>query len=316
MNEFDLIDLIIEEVRKAPADTDVVVGTGDDAAVVHVSQDQELVVTTDVLVGGVHFPIGARGDLVGYRAIAVNFSDLSAMGAKPKFLTVALTIDEADVDWIRAFAQGIVTCASECGATVVGGNLSRGPLSVAVTAHGVVAKGRALLRSGAVIGDLVWVTGSLGATSVFLKTAQDLSDVPLQELLGQRNSATLARYFLPPLRHSFASGLVDVATSAIDVSDGLIADLKHVTDASGCGALLDLAKVPIWPGADLQEAVGPNDSYELLFSAPLSLETSVFNLAEETGTPVAMIGEIDDGTGIRAFEDPDAELVVEGFTHF
>ena len=316
MNEFDLIDLIIKEIRDLSGNDCVVLGPGDDAAVVRVPLDHEMVVTTDVLIGGVHFPNDTRGDLVGYRAVAVNMSDLAAMGSVPKFLTVALTIAEGDIDWIKAFAHGIVTCASECGAAIVGGNLARGPLSVAVTAHGLIPQGQSLLRTGAVPSNRIWVTGRLGVTSAFLQATDVELPGVLPVLLTRREESALARYFLPPNRCAFANRLLGVATSAIDISDGLIADLSHITDASGCGALINAAKVPLWPSVDLHTALGPDDSYELLFTADADDERKIVRLAKETDTPVSQIGTIVKDPGIREVSEPKRELPNGGYSHF
>ena len=159
MDEFELIEEIVALLGDATQGEGIVVGPGDDAAVLSIDSDEQLVVTTDVLIEGRHFPSESRSDLIGYRAIAVNLSDLAAMGAEPRFLTVALTLDHVEHEWIRGFAKGIAFCASKYGAKIVGGNIARGALSVAVTAIGVVPERQCLLRSTAQVGDDIYVTG-------------------------------------------------------------------------------------------------------------------------------------------------------------
>ena len=316
MNEFDLIDLIINEISDVSKNEAVVIGPGDDGAVAQIPPGQELVVTTDVLRSGTHFPVGSQGDLIGYRCIAVNISDLAAMGAVPKFATVALMIEEANVEWITAFAQGIATCARECDIAIIGGNLTRGPLSVAVTAHGFVPEGQALLRSGATPENHVWVTGTLGATAAFLEAFETSTGLVLGELHATREKSALARYFLPPLRFNFANRLIGLATSAIDISDGLFADLRHIAAASNCGACIDLEAVPAWSGVDKRQACGANDSYELLFTAAARDASKVLAIARETATPVTLIGTITRSKGIVISGEPAGELDIVGYDHF
>ena len=189
MNEFELIEKIVSLLGDTTHGGGINVGPGDDAAVLSTGADEQLVVTTDVLIEGTHFPPRSRSDLIGYRAIAVNLSDIAAMGADPRFLTVALTLDRVEEEWVEGFVKGIVFCASKYGAKIVGGNVARGALSVAVTAIGVVPDGQCLLRSTACAGDDIYVTGSIGAASAAVRDGVKIPLLELNELWLRRVDA-------------------------------------------------------------------------------------------------------------------------------
>ena len=219
MNEFELIEKVIHQFGELTQADFIATGPGDDAAVVTVPDGEELVVSTDTMVPDVHFPSEARADLVGFRAVAMNTSDLAAMGARPLCMTIALSIPSNEEDWIESFVQGVSVAANEFDLKVVGGNFAQGPLNVTITVHGSVPKGEALLRSTATVGDDVWVTGLLGATAVFLKSPSNPEDL-IENLLAQRDSNPHVRYFLPHPRVTFAQQIRGIAHSAIDLSDG------------------------------------------------------------------------------------------------
>ena len=316
MNEFDLIDLILEELRDCVSHPQVVVESGDDAGVVQVPDGFELAVTTDVLTEGVHFPNSSRSDLVGYRALAVNFSDLAAMGATPFFHTIALTLNSDDLEWIRGFAHGVATASAEYDSVVLGGNLSKGPLSIAVTAHGLLPKGKALRRDGAQLGDDVWVSGRVGATNAFLGGDVLTTEDSLAELLDRRDKDAVARYFLPIARTQLGSRLLDIANCAIDVSDGLLAEVGHIVSASKCGAQLHLDDIPIWPGVRPIDAIGADDSYELVFTAAPNRRDSVRILEQELDVSISRIGEIDNGSEVRLYAGQERVKTTPGYSHF
>lgn len=316
MNEFDLIDLILEELRDCVSHPQVVVESGDDAGVVQVPDGFELAVTTDVLTEGVHFPKSSRSDLVGYRALAVNFSDLAAMGAKPFFHTIALTLNSDDLEWIRGFAHGVAIASAEYNSVVLGGNLSKGPLSIAVTAHGLLPKGKALRRDGAQLGDDVWLSGRVGATNAFLGRDVLTTHDSLEELLAHRDKDVVARYFLPIARTELGTRLLDIASSAIDVSDGLLAEVGHIVSASTCGAQLHLDDIPIWNGVRPVDAIGADDSYELVFTAAPERRESVKALEQELNVSISRIGEIDSGSEVRLYAGQERVKTSPGYTHF
>ncbi len=316
MNEIEAIELVVDRLGRVVCAPDVVLGTGDDAAVVRFSGEKDTVVTTDVLLEGRHFPVGSRGDLVGYRSIAVNLSDLAAMGACPKFLTVALTIEEADQEWLCSFADGVRTCCLEYEAVVVGGNFTRGPKSIAVTALGSVEMGQTLRRSGARLNDDVWLTGSIGAPVLALTDLRNEINESLSHLLEKRSHSAVAKYFLPQPRVQFAMQLHGLASAATDVSDGLVSELDQLVRQNGFGVEVDVDALPLWPNADLDETISADDSYELLFSAAPEHQSEIQTIAESTDTPVARIGSIASTEGIRFCREGTVLKVGSGYSHF
>src|SRR5262245_59575325 len=236
MNEFALIELLLKELGDTTTGPIVSVGPGDDAAVTRVPVGTELVSTIDSLVADTHFPAAASADLIGCRAFGVAVSDLAAMGADPGFCTVALTLPNADEDWIRGFVRGIAASALEHDCRIVGGNLARGPLNITVSAHGYVPSGRAITRSGARTGDVVAVSGELGGASLALDHPRLLAVRTRAELasLGRTHEDyPLRRYYLPMPQLALGARLRGLATAAIDISDGVLADLAHVAQRSG-----------------------------------------------------------------------------------
>ena len=317
LDEFELIDLIIKELDCCVDHENIVVPVGDDAGVVTIPSHCNLVVSTDVLVEGTHFPIGAPADLVGYRAMMVNFSDLAAMGAIPYFHTVALTIEDGDEDWIQGFAKGIAIASQKYKSFVLGGNLSRGPKSIAVTVHGLTPKWTyPLERNCAEIGDDIWLTGKVGTTVAYLEEGRKTPDLSILQLIQTTDEAAHKRYFLPQPRIELASRLRRIANAAIDVSDGLLADLKHITTSSKCGARVNLNRVPVWASVPPLSAVGPDDSYELLFTAPLEFAETIQEIAEVVNTPVSRIGSIGSKPGVRLYDAGELIQTPEGYSHF
>ena len=291
-------------------------GPGDDAAVLSTGADEQLVVTTDVLIEGTHFPPRSRSDLIGYRAIAVNLSDIAAMGADPRFLTVALTLDRVEEEWVEGFAKGIAFCASKYGVKIVGGNVARGALSVAVTAIGVVPDGQCLLRSTACAGDDIYVTGSIGAASAAVRDGVKIPLLELNELWLRRGDDISCRYFMPVPQLKMGIALRGVASAAIDISDGLVADLGHLIRSSGVGAEIDLSRVPVWKSLDVEIAIEASDDYELLFTAPPQEYEHIVDLAAGVSTEITRIGKVTAGeavsvSGVGGFAD-----LSKGYSHF
>lgn len=299
MNEFELIDVAIAELGSAAAGEWVRTGPGDDSAVTAVPPGMDLVSSVDALVGGVHFPLTAGAELIGYRALMVSASDLAAMGAAGGFALVALCMERGDPDWLRKFARGLARAAAGAGLAVVGGNLARGPLSIALSVHGYVPARQALLRSGARAGDQVYVTGTLGAAAAAVaRGGLDLcmTDTDLDDLSR--------RYFLPRARIAEGQVLRGFASSAIDLSDGLLQDLGHVCVASGVGVELESARIPVAAGATLEQALSGGDDYELCFTgrgAPPDLVT-----------PAHRIGRVVREPGVRL----DGRPASGGYQHF
>lgn len=298
--EFDLIARIRARAAAiADGRGDIVLGIGDDAALLQVPAGQALVVATDTLNAGVHFPDDTAPADIGWKALAVNLSDLAAMGAEPAWCTLSLSMPVSDSDWLEAFLDGFLELAATHRVALVGGDTTRGPLSVCVTAHGFVEPARALRRDGARVGDDVWVSGTLG----------DAAGALLQWRAGEGSVARLrARLDRPSPRVAFGMALRDIAHAAIDVSDGLLADLGHVCAASGTGADVEVEALPASPAlraafddarrTALQATGG--DDYELCFAAPPGARDVVAAAARQAGVAATRIGRIVAGRRVCA----------------
>ena len=302
MNEFELIDMMVAEMGDAARG--VVLGPGDDGAVTRVPKGCELVSSIDALLGDVHFPVDAAARLIGYRAIIVSVSDLAAMGAEPGFVLVALNLPESDENWAREFAKGISAGADKVSIKVIGGNVSAGPLCVTVSAHGYVPKGQALTRRGAAPGDVIFVTGSLGAAAA----AVSLGGLADQRCADDLNNLT-QRYFMPEARIQAGVALRGIASSAIDISDGLLQDLSHVCLNSGVGAQIESNKIPVATGAHLDQALSGGDDYELCFTVPTKLAHQLPDL----GVEATRIGLVAQTSGIYL---DGAAVDSAGYRHF
>lgn len=299
MNEFQLIDVVVAELGDAVSGEWVRTGPGDDGAVTAVPEGMELVSSIDALVAGVHFPAHAGAELIGYRALMVSASDLAAMGADGGFALVAVSLEQADSAWLGGFARGMGRAAREVGLVVAGGNLARGPLTVAVSVHGYVPAGQALLRSGARPGDDVFVTGVLGAAAAAVARGG------LERCASEGDLDDLARrYFQPRARLAEGRALRGFASSVIDLSDGLLQDLGHVCDASGVGVDLDSGSIPVAPGAALEQALSGGDDYELCFTGRGATPPLI--------EPVHRIGRVVEDRGIRL----DGRPAGGGYQHF
>lgn len=283
-------EIIREYFRRETASADLVTGIGDDGAVLRPRAGCDQVVVTDTLVEGRHFPAGFDAMDIGWRAMAVNLSDIAAMGAAPRFAFLNLTVANPDADWLREFADGLFALAERAGVILAGGDTTQGPLSVTVTVLGDVPRGRALLRSGARVGDLVAVSGSLGDAAAGLELLQ-------QD--GERDHALALRFRRPEPRLVLGKNLAGIATAAIDVSDGLLADLGHILEASGVGARIELARLPIstaltGTGSEgYDHALAGGDDYELCFCVPPAKFGQLQALQNDCD--ITVIGEITAG---------------------
>lgn len=314
--EFDIIERYF---KRAARDPSVVLGVGDDAAVLETGG--RTAITVDTLVAGVHFLDGIPPKHLGFRSLAVNLSDLAAMGAEPRWCTLALTLPRADDGWLEAFAAGFFELADAHGVTLVGGNLARGPLSVTVTALGAVDPAATLTRAGGRPGDDVYVTGTLGdgAAGIAL-IKQRVAAAP-----GSAEAALERRFHRPTPRVAEGRALRGLASAAIDVSDGLVADLGHLCAASACGAVVDAQDVPVSPELAavcppqlaLDYALAGGDDYELCFSAPRERADAVAAALAALGTPVRRIGRLVEGSGVRVLRNGEpVDLARRGHEHF
>lgn len=312
--EFDLIDRIRARARGR---SDVILGIGDDAALLQVPAGKQLVVAMDTLNAGVHFPAETATADIGWKALAVNLSDLAAMGAQPAWCTLSLSLPEAGKNWVDAFLDGFFALADRYEVALVGGDTTRGPLSICVTAHGFVDEGRSLRRDAARPGDDIWVSGTLGDAAGALALWRDSKPAV---------SALRIRLDRPEPRIPLGSALAGIARSAIDLSDGLLADVDHLCARSGVGAEIEIDALPASEALrvafgertrrQLQAAGG--DDYELCFSAPAQARAAIEAASRTTGTPVTRIGRIVEGEGARALLADGSEWRPSsaGYEHF
>jgi len=310
-------ELIARYFSRPVARRDVLVGVGDDAALLEVPAGQALAAATDTLVEGRHFLPDAPPESVGHQALAVNLSDLAAMGAEPAWALLALSLPEPDTHWLEGFARGFHALAERAGLTLVGGDTVRGPRVVTVQVLGFVPAGLALRRDGARPGDVLYASGSLGDAAAGLQLLRD----------GRRadtDSSLVRRYRFAEPRLALGMALRGVASAAIDVSDGLLGDLGKLCDASGVGAILELEQLPLsralLASFDATQAerfaLGGGDDYELAFAVPRGavseMETSLATIGR-----ITRIGEIVTGHGVRCQRaGQTVEPEIAGYDHF
>lgn len=316
MGEFDLIArYFARPARRNP------LGVGDDCALLQPGPGMQLAVSTDMLVEGRHFSAGADPRALGHKALAVNLSDLAACGAQPLACTLALALPRVDEPWLAAFSEGLFALADAHGCELVGGDTTRGPLTISITVFGEVPAGKALLRSGAGAGDDLWVSGTLGDARLALEALQAMAPLP-----GAVLDAARERLDRPQPRVALGVALRGIATAAIDVSDGLLGDLGHVLKRSGVGAEVEAACAPgllaalrqglALPPERIEELVfAGGDDYELAFTAPPAQREAVQAAASRAGVPVTRIGRITDAAGLRLL-DPQGQPLARRFASF
>ncbi|MES2859656.1 MAG: thiamine-phosphate kinase [Pseudomonadota bacterium] len=314
--EFELIARIRDRARRLQR-ADVVLDIGDDAALLQLSPGMQLVVAMDTLNTGVHFPADTAPADIGWKALAVNLSDLAAMGALPAWCTLSLSLPSADADFVDAFLDGFLALAATHEVALVGGDTTRGPLSVCVAAHGVIEPGLALRRDGAQVGDDVWVSGTLGdAAGALAQWKSGSGIVP----------SLRTRLDRPSPRVALGRALRGIAHACIDVSDGLLADLGHVCAASGVAAQVDIEGLPASEGLRdgfgidqrrLLQATG-GDDYELCFSAAPDARDAVLAAALAGRVAVTRIGRVTSGSGVSARDAGGSEwsAPAAGWVHF
>jgi len=298
-SETELIERFFRDIGAQR--TDVALGIGDDAALLRAPAHCELVLTTDALVEGVHFLAGASAHSLGYRALAVNLSDVAAMGASPAWALLSLNLPAIDEPWLTEFARGLGGLARMHGVALVGGNLSRGPLSITLQLAGLAPIGTALRRNTAVAGELLYVSGTLGdAAAAHALRSGALRATPADAAFLR------ARFEYPTPRTELGQALRDLASACIDISDGLYADLSRVLGVSGCGAVIDVQRLPASValrntcGATAwQTALSGGEDYELCFSVPPQRATAVDELAATLRQPLTCIGVLRREPGIE-----------------
>ena len=328
MNEFELIQAYFSTLASKGAGRGVELGIGDDCAILNPPANSQLVVSTDTLIAGVHFPESTSAFDIGFKSLAVNLSDLAAMGANPLWFTLCITLPDRNTQWLEGFCSGMAELVRQTGIQLVGGDTTKGPLSISVHVTGDVPIGKALTRCGACVGDDVYVSGVIGHGAAGLKMVLSGFDAPDEMRCNKHFLDALQRFNQPQPRLGLGLALRGIATSCIDISDGLLADLEHVLRASNAGASLRLASVPL-SGAvmkgdlfgDKSErerrllACNAGDDYELCFTVPENKRESVEALAAEQAVMLTRIGRVVEGASIVE-EEGGAELVSLGYQHF
>jgi len=302
-SEFELIRKYFDKPARS-----AVLGVGDDAALLRPNAGMELAVSTDLLLEGRHFRAGADARKLGHKALAVNLSDMAAMGAAPRWATLALALPAADEAWLAGFARGFFALAERFEVDLVGGDTTRspaaGPIAICVTILGEVPRGLALHRAGAVPGDDIWVSGELGGAAL--------------GLAQPGNAAAARRLDEPEPRVELGERLRGIANAALDISDGFAQDLGHILERSGVGAVVDYARLPAFAGADASQVLAGGDDYELIFTARQERRAEIEALALELKLALARVGTVQKGEARLQVLDAErrAMPLARGFDHF
>jgi thiamine-monophosphate kinase len=321
LGEFELIRRFFLRQQMYGPQSGVILGIGDDAALLALPPDTELVAAVDTIVAGRHFPDGTDARSVGHRALAVNLSDLAAMGATPAWATLALTLPSVDIAWLERFSAGLLDLADNHGVVLVGGDTTRGPLTVSVQIMGHVPRGAALRRSGARAGDLLAVTGTLGDGGAGLAFAT----APPETKIRPAAVELIQRFEYPTPRVEFGIAARGIVTAAMDLSDGLVGDLPKLAQASGLAAHVDLKRLPlsdairaaVTEGMARDWALAAGDDYELLFAVPPERYTALAAAADQLNLRLTAIGELSAGAGVTwSLNGANFVPAVRGYDHF
>ena len=326
LSEFDLI----AEYFNRPRPVRATLGIGDDCALLTPGAGMQTAISSDMLVEGRHFFAGADPRLLGHKSLAVNLSDLAAMGARPVGFTLALALPSAERAWLAEFSAGLFALADAHGCELIGGDTTKGPLNICITIFGELAPGEALRRDAARPGDDIWISGTLGDARLAL--AACLNEPGAGEALARAQgaadfAAAAARLHAPTPRVALGRLLAQqrIAHAAIEISDGLVGDIGHILKLSKVGATLDVDALPAGPVLSrcaqawrrAYTAAG-GDDYELCFTAPASRREAVLAAGAQSGTPVTRVGRIEAAPGLRLVDAHGAPLAlrVQGFDHF
>ncbi|GAA6170889.1 thiamine-phosphate kinase [Colwellia sp. KU-HH00111] len=318
MKEFEIIKQFF--TQQAVRRKDVLLGIGDDCAVVSSTEKQDVVITTDTLVAGVHFPLGTSAKAIGHKAVAVNLSDIAAMGAEPSWISLAITIPEVNDTWLSEFCSGVFELCEYYNVQLVGGDTTQGPLSVTITAQGLTPEGKYLSRSGAKAGDWIYVTGDLGDAALALQHHNEpfLTDADVIEQVQQKLD-------YPKPRVLMGQSLREYASSAIDISDGLLADLGHICQASNVGANIVLDAIPMSEAMNNSQlfddaillALNGGDDYELLFTVSEDNKVAMETALSHAGAAVTCIGQMNATRTISTtLNNKPVSINGSGFEHF
>ncbi len=316
-DEFELIQTFFTTRENRE---DVLLGVGDDAAILQPPPGRQLVMTLDTLISGVHFPEQTSPSDIAYKSIAVNLSDLAAMGARPEWLMLSLSLPDNNAEWLQAFSQSFMQTCERYGVQLIGGDTTRGELSVSVQATGSVEAGRVMRRDAARPGDAIVVTGPLGDAALALALLQHGEEAP---------ASLLQRLNRPAPQVEFGQRAAEVCNCAIDISDGLLADLQHITDASECGAEIDLSAIPLSSAyrqcyqdnisvSNLTNALTGGDDYELCLCTSFEQLQRLTQIARNCNVNCFTIGKITAESGIRCINENGqlVDIPVSGYKHF
>lgn len=320
LSEFDLIRQYFTRVNHD--DARIALGVGDDCALINPTPGRQLAISSDMLVEGRHFFAGADPFALGHKCLAVNLSDLAAMGAKPFAFTLALALPEANAAWLQAFSRGLLSLADQYGCHLVGGDTTKGPLTICITIWGEILPGQALRRDRAKVGDDIWVSGSLGDARLALEGYLQEVQLASTEL---EIAATRMHQPTPRIELGLALAAENLAHAALDVSDGLAGDLGHILTRSQVGASLFLDRLPTGEvlqrqSRDLRRAftLSGGDDYELCFTAPRAHREKILTAGSTSATPVTRIGFIEAQLGLRLLDDQRSliDFPINSFDHF
>ncbi|MCE3251523.1 MAG: thiamine-phosphate kinase [Cellvibrio sp.] len=319
-SEFQLIQQFFQREQAEQPAAGVLLGIGDDCALLQIPEGKQLAVSVDTLVADVHFPADAEPELIAERALRTNLSDLAAMGADPLWFTLALTLPDADEEWLRSFSRGLFKCAREYGIALVGGDTTSGPLSITMQVMGATQPQQTLRRDGANIGDFILVTHFVGDGAAALSAIQNT------HVFADEYAAYLQQRFYRPIPRLHESRLIrEIASSALDISDGLVADLQHICDASDLGAVIDVENLPLSPAVKslnndsqaYQWALGGGDDYELCFTVPPEKMADIAMLIAQGKLQATVVGEMIAGSNVICeYEGEPFELAKTGYQHF
>lgn len=314
MSEFDLIR---KHFTRPTKHTNL--GIGDDAALISISPGMELAISADMLVAGTHFFADVDPCKLGWKSLAVNLSDMAAMGAKPKWATLSVSLPENNTTWLGLFSQGFFSCAEAFNVDLIGGDTTRGPLNISVQIMGEVPIGQAIKRSGAQVGDDIWVSGKLGCAALALAHLQR------KEQIANSLTHHLQALHSPQPRVALGLALRGLASSCLDISDGLISDLGHITAASHVGAEIYLETIPtstyikkhLKTPSFQHYVLAGGDDYELCFTASPQHATGILTAAKNINVPIVKIGKVTAEKGITVLDAGNPiQLVQTGYNHF
>ncbi len=312
MGEFELIRRYFYPLSFAGKRPEILLGPGDDCAIQRVGQNLDLVFSVDTLVEGVHFPKHYSPEKLGWRSLAMAASDLAAMGADPVCFTLAITLPEANPDWLQGFSSGLAAASRAFGLNLAGGDTTRGPLTLSLQVHGTVPRGEAITRSGAKPGDVICVSGTLGNAAAAL----DFLDV---DLPTPEQAELLGHYHTPQPALALGQALRESASAAVDISDGLAADLSHLLEASGVAGTIDISRLPLSDALKALRADATDlglhggDDYQLCVTMP---ESSLTGLPQPVSEQLTVIGRIHAGEGLSFKGDTTTPGPRQGYDHF